>query len=163
MSETSSGGRRTLVIGQPVNGCRLCELLATPPPEGWLHVEAHWSSRMMPGWEIPGWVGLCLRRHGEGIASLTDEEAASFGPLVVRVTRAIRAALAVDRVYLMSFNEVVPHVHTLIAARSEAVQPENRGAKIVGLRDELVAADEAASAIRRIRSQLEGAEHAAAE
>ena len=38
-----------------------------------------WAAEVVPGYEVPGWFVLRVRRHAERFGGLEDEELASFG------------------------------------------------------------------------------------
>jgi diadenosine tetraphosphate (Ap4A) HIT family hydrolase len=66
---------------------------------------------------LPGFLIIKPRRHVEGIAELTTEEAAALGPLLRRVCRAVMEALRPERVYVCSFGEAVRHLHWYVVPR----------------------------------------------
>lgn len=85
-----------------------------------------WACEVVPGFEVPGWFSLRLRRHAEYIDSLTEEELASFGRRTRDVVAAVSEVTGAPRTYVLSFNEHNPHFHALVAARSEHIPPEYR-------------------------------------
>ena len=66
---------------------------------------------------LAGFVIIKPRRHVEQIGELTVEEAAAFGPLLTRTTRAVQEVLAAEKVYVCSFGEAVRHLHYYIVPR----------------------------------------------
>lgn len=73
-----------------------------------------------------GWMMLATRAHRVGPWALDDEESADLGPLVRAVSRAIREVTGAERVYLLGFNEAVPHMHLHLVPR-HAATPETAG------------------------------------
>jgi len=80
------------------------------------------------------WYALGPCRHAEGWAGLTLPEAAGFGAVSQRVSRAVQAVTGAPTVYFLSFGENYPHLHFLVIARPAALPPELRGAAILTLR-----------------------------
>jgi diadenosine tetraphosphate (Ap4A) HIT family hydrolase len=98
-----------------------------------VHRDDTWSCEVADGYDVPGWYILRLRRHGEGWAALTPDEAAGFGAVSQRVATAIQAATGATGAYFMSFGENYPHFHFLVTARPADLAPERRSAAILGL------------------------------
>ena len=111
-------------------GCLPCAL-EDAAPEAIVLRDETWSCEIPPNLEAPGWYFLRLRRHAEGWAGLTPDEAAGFGQVSQRIEAAIRAATGVEKVYFMSFGENHPHFHYLVIARPLDLEPAARGAAIV--------------------------------
>jgi diadenosine tetraphosphate (Ap4A) HIT family hydrolase len=79
--------------------------------DGWL-LRSH-------GMPVPlaGWCILELERPAATLDALAPDEAAAMGRLVQRVSAAIRAVTACDRVYLLAFAEVRRQVHLHLVPR----------------------------------------------
>jgi diadenosine tetraphosphate (Ap4A) HIT family hydrolase len=107
--------------------CRICALVSQARPDI-VHADDLWHASLLPGREVPGWLVLCLRRHAEEATGMNPAEAATFGPLVARLSEALKAATAAERVYLMAFGEEFPHWHVLLAARPADLPLEHRRA-----------------------------------
>ncbi len=60
---------------------------------------------------------LCSTRHVQGAADLNDAEAAEFGPMLKRVSMAVRACTGCDRVYAIAFGQGAPHLHVHLIPR----------------------------------------------
>jgi diadenosine tetraphosphate (Ap4A) HIT family hydrolase len=118
-----------------MSACLLCDLDAAPP-ESVVYRDDDWSCEVAPGWDVPGWYFLRLRRHAEGWGGLTAREAAGFGVVTRRLAVAIEHAADAAKVYVLSFGESFPHFHVLIAARPDDLAPEFRGPAMLSLRDE---------------------------
>jgi len=68
---------------------------------------------------VAGWCTLELERAAATLDALTPDEAACMGRLVRRVSAAIRAVTACDRVYLLAFAEVHRQVHLHLVPRHD--------------------------------------------
>jgi diadenosine tetraphosphate (Ap4A) HIT family hydrolase len=67
----------------------------------------------------PGELIVKTRRHCESLADLTEAEAGSLGPILRAGVRALeRVVPDVERIYVMSFNERMRHVHFLLLPRT---------------------------------------------
>jgi diadenosine tetraphosphate (Ap4A) HIT family hydrolase len=60
---------------------------------------------------VRGYVVLKPRRHVHELADLRPDESAALGPTMQALVRAMRTALAPERVYICSFAESVHHLH----------------------------------------------------
>lgn len=96
-----------------------------------------WLVSNSPEQAVPGWLSVFVRRHAEGLFSLTEAEASAFGLLISRVARAITVACEVDRVYLFSFNDHMRHVHAILVPRPKDLPLEYRLGNILSLRGTL--------------------------
>ncbi len=100
-------------------------------PGGVIYQDALWSlqhaAEPVP---LVGWLVLKPLRHVEAFADLTPEEAASFGPLVHRITRAMTEVLRPVKVYLSMYMESAPHLHVHLIPRYVDIPTERRGADI---------------------------------
>ena len=64
---------------------------------------------------IPGFAHLEPRRHIPHITDLDGTEAATFGPVLARVTRALRDATGAELTYACVFGDHVAHLHVNLA------------------------------------------------
>jgi diadenosine tetraphosphate (Ap4A) HIT family hydrolase len=67
----------------------------------------------------PGELIVKTRRHCESLADLTREEAESLGPLLQSTIQAIERVIVAERIYAVSFNERMRHVHFLLLPRTK--------------------------------------------
>lgn len=118
----------------PVPGCLPCQLEDSADDVVVFRDET-WSCEVAPGYEVPGWYFLRLRRHADGWAALAPSELTGFGERCQRLSLAIQHALGVNHVYFMQFGENYPHFHFLVAARAVDTPPELRGGNILALRE----------------------------
>ena len=69
----------------------------------------------------PGELIVKTRRHCESLSELTREEADSLGPVLRSATDALERVIVADRIYAVSFNERLRHVHFLLLPRTAAM------------------------------------------
>jgi diadenosine tetraphosphate (Ap4A) HIT family hydrolase len=69
----------------------------------------------------PGELIVKTRRHCESLAELTREEAAALGPLLRAAVGALERSVVAERIYAVSFNERIRHVHFLLLPRTAAM------------------------------------------
>jgi diadenosine tetraphosphate (Ap4A) HIT family hydrolase len=69
----------------------------------------------------PGELIVKTRRHCESLAELTPAEAAALGPLLRAAVAALERVVDAERIYAVSFNERVRHVHFLLLPRTAAM------------------------------------------
>jgi diadenosine tetraphosphate (Ap4A) HIT family hydrolase len=66
----------------------------------------------------PGELILKTRRHVESLSELTREEADSLGAILRSAIQALEQVVAAERIYAVSFNERVRHLHFLLLPRT---------------------------------------------
>jgi diadenosine tetraphosphate (Ap4A) HIT family hydrolase len=66
----------------------------------------------------PGELIVKTRRHCESLAELTTAEAAALGPTLHAAVAALERVVVAERIYAVSFNERVRHVHFLLLPRT---------------------------------------------
>ena len=78
---------------------------------------------------LEGWLVLLPRRHVVAIHDLTGEEAAELGPLLRRVSVALRDELSCDKTYVIQLAEAegFSHVHFHVVPRSAELPTDRRG------------------------------------
>jgi diadenosine tetraphosphate (Ap4A) HIT family hydrolase len=129
-----------------VNECRTCELVArrnqgaAPPWDAVLRT-AHWDVVHAFGTDVEGWMVLVTRRHIASVAEMTDDEAAEFGPLLLRVSTALGEAVGCERTYVAQFAEAEGHhhVHVHVVPRMPDQPDEAKGPRVfsrLGLPDD---------------------------
>ncbi|HAF09004.1 MAG TPA: hypothetical protein DCK98_02840 [Chloroflexi bacterium] len=64
---------------------------------------------------IPGFSYLEPKRHIPHLTDLDGPEAATFGPIMAKVTSALRAATGASLVYVYVFGGGIPHLHVHLA------------------------------------------------
>lgn len=65
--------------------------------------------------EVPGFAYLEPKRHIPSLADLDGAEAASFGPVIAKVTAALKTATGAGHIYVYVFGDGVPHLHLHLA------------------------------------------------
>ena len=96
--------------------------------------DAGWAAGVVPGYDVPGWFVLRIRRHAEGLEGLTAGELAAFGRRARDLTAAVRTVTGAAATYLMVFGEANPHFHALITPRTADVPLDMRTGDILKLR-----------------------------
>ncbi len=102
--------------------CSACAEVAgeVAAPGGVIHDDGHWLvSHHTGAFTDAGELIVKTRRHCESLAELTREEAESLGPLLRSATRALEQVTAAERIYAVSFNERVRHLHFLLLPRTK--------------------------------------------
>ena len=69
----------------------------------------------------PGELIVKTHRHCESLAELTGDEAEALGPVLHAAVRALERVVAAERIYAVSFNERIRHVHFLLLPRTAAM------------------------------------------
>jgi diadenosine tetraphosphate (Ap4A) HIT family hydrolase len=93
--------------------------------------DEEWAAGIVPGYEVPGWIVLRIRRHAEHIDSLSDAELATLGRRARDLVAAVRGATGAEAVYYMVFGEANPHYHALITPRGADIPPAERTGAIL--------------------------------
>jgi len=111
-----------------------------------------WSAGVAGG--IPGWIRLQTKRHGDWSWGLTSEEATSFGPVLARLSSALRDVCGAETVYTIALGDNSMHFHTLLIPRAADAPPELRGPGLLAKAPELVNHDEAHRIADLLRSRV---------
>lgn len=70
--------------------------------------------------EAPFYLGQLVietKRHTPGFADLTPAEAQAVGLLISRLSSALKVCTGAERVYVVFYGEVTPHLHVYLTAR----------------------------------------------
>jgi diadenosine tetraphosphate (Ap4A) HIT family hydrolase len=108
----------------PARGCSACAEVAgdLSAPGGVIIDDGLWYISHHTGpYTDPGELIVKTRRHCESLAELTPEEAQSLGPLLRAAVRALERVVTAERIYAVSFNERIRHVHFLLLPRTAAM------------------------------------------
>jgi diadenosine tetraphosphate (Ap4A) HIT family hydrolase len=110
--------------------CKTCQLGAaraagTAPLWDSIHRTRGWDVAHAYNSFLPGWTVLVARRHIEALDQLTAAEAAEMGPLIRRISMALKEITGCVKTYVIQFAEHAdhPHVHFHIVPRM-ADQPD---------------------------------------
>jgi diadenosine tetraphosphate (Ap4A) HIT family hydrolase len=133
--------------------CLICRL-DQAPDDTVVFRDAGWACEIAPGFEVPGWYFLRLRRHALGWGGLEEEELKSFGPVVKDLMGALEIAFDAPARYLMTFGEAYPHFHAVITVRTDDIPPESRSGNILALRDSRLDRDAAVARVPAVRAGL---------
>jgi diadenosine tetraphosphate (Ap4A) HIT family hydrolase len=115
----SSGGTSARVLG-----CSACAEVAgevAAPGKVILDDGLWFVSHHTGPYTDPGELIVKTRRHCESLAELTPAEAAALGPLLRAAVAALERVIDAERIYAVSFNERVRHVHFLLLPRTAAM------------------------------------------
>jgi diadenosine tetraphosphate (Ap4A) HIT family hydrolase len=106
--------------GYPAGGCSGCaEVARASSPGGVIYEDGFWVvSHHTNAYCDPGELIVRIRRHCESLSELSTPEATSLGPILRAAVSALEQVTGAERVYAMSFNERVRHVHFLLLPRS---------------------------------------------
>lgn len=66
----------------------------------------------------PGELIVKPRRHCESLAELTQPEAEALGPVLWSAVKALERVVPAERIYAVSFNERIRHLHFLLLPRT---------------------------------------------
>lgn len=131
--------------------CLLCTM-ETADDDVVLFRDDLWAAEIVPGYDVPGWIILRVRRHAERITGLNDAELAGFAQRTRDVVAAVTEVTGAEATYLMVFGENYPHFHALITPRGDDIPPERRAGNILQLRADHADPRAAAALIPRLRA-----------
>lgn len=114
-----------------------------------------WSGEVVPGYDVPGWFVLRVRRHAERITGLDEAELATFARRARDLVAAVTEATGAPATYLLVFGENHPHFHALITARGDDVPADRRNGNILRLRAEHTDPESAARLVPAVRRAYE--------
>lgn len=106
------------------SGCSACAEVAgeVRAPGGVIVDDGLWYVSHHTGpFTDPGELIVKTRRHCESLAELTSAEAAALGPVLRAGVRALERVVVSERIYAVSFNERLRHVHFLLLPRTAAM------------------------------------------
>jgi diadenosine tetraphosphate (Ap4A) HIT family hydrolase len=112
--------------------CLICSLEGADPAAR-VFRDDQWAAEVAPGYEVPGWFFLRVRRHAEKLTGLDEAETATFGRRAHDLVSAVEQVTRAPAVYLLSFGENFRHFHALVAARGDQVPPPLRGWSLLRL------------------------------
>src|SRR3954447_20721914 len=108
----------------PHSKCSACAEIAGrhPAPGGIIFDNGLWFVSHHTGeFSDPGELIVKSRRHCESLSELTREEAEALGPVLRAAVQAIERVVPAERIYAVSFNERVRHLHFLLLPRTAAM------------------------------------------
>ena len=104
-------------MDQRPGNCHICELVSAAKPAELIHRDDHWSAFAFAG--VPGWVMFATNRHCDWLWGFTTEEATALGPLLSRLSAAVRNAASAERVYYAGLGENSLHFHGVLLPRTD--------------------------------------------
>jgi diadenosine tetraphosphate (Ap4A) HIT family hydrolase len=110
-----------MTVARAPRGCNACaEIGGTiTAPGGVIFDDGLWRvSHHTGAYTDPGELIVKTRRHCESLEELSPAEAAALGPILRAAVGAIQRVIKPERVYAVSFNERVRHVHFLLLPRT---------------------------------------------
>lgn len=113
-------------------GCLLCDM-EQAAAGAVVFRDRLWAAEVAPGYEVPGWYFLRVRRHAELLTGLDDAELSALGRRARDLVAAVTHATGAPATYLLHFGENYRHFHALVAARGADVPVEQRGGNILRL------------------------------
>lgn len=117
------------------NGCLPCRM-ESAEPELIVFRDDLWACEIIPGFDVPGWFVLRLRRHALRFGGLNDTELATYGRRTRDLVDAVTEVTGAPATYVLTFGEYNPHFHSLITARGADVPPHRRMAAILQQRED---------------------------
>jgi diadenosine tetraphosphate (Ap4A) HIT family hydrolase len=136
--------------------CQVCDLRSNAPGESVIHTDDLWTVAV--GFDVPGWFMVMLNRHSDDwFMGLSDQEAATLGPLMRSLGGAAVADAGAERVYLMGFGEQWSHFHYMVMSRGSSVNKESRGAGLLAHAAEMANREEAFRVAAKVRERLANA------
>jgi diadenosine tetraphosphate (Ap4A) HIT family hydrolase len=106
--------------------CSACAEIAgaTAAPGGVIFDDGLWFvSHHTDPFTDPGELIVKTRRHCESLGELSGSEASALGPILKAAVGALEQVIVAERIYAVSFNERVRHVHFLLLPRTAAMPP----------------------------------------
>lgn len=100
--------------------CAICRTIAGEftVPGGVIWEDELWMLRHSPPpAPLAGWLMLQTRRHVQGPAHFTDQEAKAFGPVLRHLSRALEVVSGAPRIYTIALGESYPHMHAHLVPR----------------------------------------------
>jgi len=120
-----------------VEGCFSCDQEVTigaesASPAERIYVDGLWRVAHAFDSSLRGWLVVVPRRHVTSIADLTGAEAAALGPLLRRVSLALRDVVRCAKTYVIQFGEAdgFAHLHFHVVPRMPDLPPEHRGPRV---------------------------------
>ena len=127
---SSNVGAEELDAGEWTAHCHVCEMRNRSTPQDLIYQDDLWTATVAQ--DAPGWIMVQANRHGEDwLWGLTSSEAGSLGPLLKRLTRALKEVSNANRVYLQALGENSLHFHALLIPRLPDTPADWRGPTLI--------------------------------
>jgi diadenosine tetraphosphate (Ap4A) HIT family hydrolase len=124
------------VSDSPATDCFVCRKHRgdIPVPGGAIYEDALvYAGHAQPGDDGRAYLGHLVaepKRNAPGLADLTDDEARALGLLTTRLSRALRATLPIEHVYLFVLGHAVEHLHLHVVPRHPGAPCAYWGARV---------------------------------
>lgn len=97
------------------SSCAVCDSLKNVTP---IWEDDLWHVRHLdPPHGLPGWMLLVTKRHVQGPAHFSDEEARRFGPTLRHLEKTLEEVSGALRIYTAALGESSPHFHAHMVPR----------------------------------------------
>jgi diadenosine tetraphosphate (Ap4A) HIT family hydrolase len=119
--------------------CKICSAVGddSTTQDTWLYRDDVWVVRAAKQSALPAWLQLVTRRHAHDLSQFNDVEAASLGPALRTVQRALIQASGALRVYTASLCEGTTHFHAHLVPRLPDMPQRALGFKAFDLLDRM--------------------------
>jgi diadenosine tetraphosphate (Ap4A) HIT family hydrolase len=144
----------TVPAAGAAGGCLLCGMEQATPGAVVFRDEL-WAAEVAPGYEVPGWFFLRVRRHAELLTGLDDAELSALGRRARDLVAAVTEATGAPATYLLHFGEKYRHFHALVAARGPEIPAAQRGGNILRLLPSHIDAAAAVALVPSVRAAYE--------
>jgi diadenosine tetraphosphate (Ap4A) HIT family hydrolase len=137
------------------DSCHVCQAAGSGDSDTTILDDGTWFAGVAG--DVPGWIRLQTRRHGDWAWDLRPDEASSLGPAIEQLSAALRAVTGAETVYLIALGENSLHFHLLLMARGADVPQESRGPALLGRAPDLADPVEARRIAAEVRERLAAA------
>ncbi len=103
-----------------------------PPPRESVIRTDHWRVCHSFNTSLPGWLVVIPLRHVLAIDELNEDEAVELGPLIQRLSAALRVVVKCEKTYVVQFAEAkeFAHVHFHVVPRMASFTDDERGPNV---------------------------------
>lgn len=140
--------------------CFICEKhegLQAEPPGGYIYEDQHWKMCHFPAhMAVLGQLVIESKRHFLDFSNMTEEEAQSYGVLMLKTYSALRKVRNAERIYTLVMLEGANHFHVHLIPR--AANSDVKGMEFLAKKSSCDA-EEAAQLTETLRSTLNGMDH----
>lgn len=136
--------------------CLICAM-DRAPDEVVVFRDDLWAAEIVPGFDVPGWFVLRVRRHAERLTGLNDDELAGLARRARDLVAAVSEVMRAPATYFLVIGENYPHFHALVAPRGDDVPPERRAGDILKLTADSCDPEAAAVLVPAVRAAYDRA------
>lgn len=115
--------------------CGWNERIDDLPPRESVLIADGWRVALAIGCSLPGWLVAVPTRHVQSMDELTEAEAAALGPILRRLTVALREITGCEKTYVALFaeQEGFAHLHAHVVPRMSWFTDDQKGPKSLGV------------------------------